>query len=219
MSIAIESPPLETFAELLEKLGDISPERILIHPPPGTATEDDVIVALEGPRKRICELIDGVLVEKAMGYAESVLASLLIEWMNAWIRPRNLGLVSSPDGTVRLWPGRVRIPDIAFVSWDRFPNRKRSPQPIPTLVPNLAVEILSVSNTKREMRLKREDYFRMGVGVAWEIDPEARTVTVYTAVEKPDAILTEADTLTVESILPGFSISLRDFFAELDRHG
>src|SRR5436190_22364348 len=111
----------ENLAELLERLGHVPLERIRMRPPPGTATEADVLAALEAPRKRLCELIDGVLVEKAMGYAESVLAAYLIFLLEAFVRPRNLGLVTAPDGTVRLWAGRVRIPDVADVSWDRLP--------------------------------------------------------------------------------------------------
>src|SRR5215472_13681135 len=87
---------LDTVADLLEYLGQIPPERILVRPAPGLATEADVLVALEAPRKRICELIDGVLVEKAMGYTESVLGMMLGELLNAFVRSRNLGLVAGP---------------------------------------------------------------------------------------------------------------------------
>ena len=142
---------IDNLAELVERLGDIPLERIRFHPPPGTATEADVLAALEAPRKRICELIDGVLVEKAMGYSESLLAVYLIVQLDAFVRPRNLGLVTAPDRTMRLWAGRVRIPDIAFTSWDRIPGRRRPVQPIPDLAPDLAVEVLSRSNTPAEM--------------------------------------------------------------------
>src|SRR5207249_5149480 len=54
----------ETLADLLEWLGGIPPERVWMHPFPGTATEEDLIAILDGPNKRICELVDGVLVEK-----------------------------------------------------------------------------------------------------------------------------------------------------------
>ena len=50
-------------------LGGIPLDRILFHPPPGTATEQDVID--QEARSRLCELVEGVLVEKAMGYLES----------------------------------------------------------------------------------------------------------------------------------------------------
>jgi Uma2 family endonuclease len=215
----ITAEPVDNIAELLERLGNVSPERIRMRPSPGTATEADVLEALEAPRKRICELIDGVLVEKAIGFTESLLGSYLIVLLNAFVRTRNLGLVTAPDGTIRLWAGRVRIPDVAFFSWDRMPGRRRPPEPIPTLVPDLAVEVLSRSNTPGEMLLKRQDYFRVGVRLAWEIDPRARTVAVYTSPEPPMAVLTAADTLDGGAVLPGFALPLADLFAELDRQG
>jgi Uma2 family endonuclease len=209
----------DNLAELLERLGHIPPERIRLRPPPGMATEADVLAALEGPHKRLCELIDGVLVEKPMGYTESILASYLIELLNAHVRPRNLGLVTAPDGTVRLWAGRVRIPDVAFFSWDRMPGRQRPREPIPTLAPDLAIEVLSGSNTAAEMQLKRDDYFAALVRLVWEIDPETRTIHVYTQPAAADRILTGADTLDGGAVLPVFTLAVTDLFAELDRQG
>src|SRR4029077_10077178 len=99
-----------------------------------------------------------------------------------------------------------------------MPGRARPHDAIPELSPNLAIEILSKSNTSREMELKRIDYFTSGVQVVWEIDPEDRTVAVYTGIH--DATdLTVKDTLTGDPVLPGFSLSLAEVFAELDRHG
>jgi Uma2 family endonuclease len=208
----------ENFAELLDLLGNVPLKRIRRFPPPGAATEADVLAALEAPRKRLCELIEGVLVEKVMGFRESVLAMFLVELLNAFIRPRNLGVVAGPDGTIRLFAGRVRIPDIAFVSWDRLPGRRVPTTPIPDLAPDLAAEILSPSNTSAEMALKRRDYFAARVRLVWEIDPDSRTVKVFTG---PDAvvILTVTDPLDGGDVLPGFTLPLRDLFAELDRQG
>ena len=210
--------PCEDFAELLDRLGHVPPERIRLQPPPGIATEADVLAALEAPRKRICELIDGVLVEKASGYSESVLATCLIVSLNTFVRPRNLGLVTAPDGTIRLWAGRVRIPDVAFTSWERMPNRRRPPEPIPSLAPDLAVEVLSISNTAAEMNLKRQDYFTAGVRLVWEVDPGTRTVSVYTA-SAESVVLTATAILDGGTVLPGFALPLRELFAELDRQG
>jgi Uma2 family endonuclease len=215
----IAPPEVGNLAELLERLGSVPPERIRMFPPPGTASEDDVLASLQEPHKRICELIDGVMVEKAMGYAESILAAYLIYLLEGFVRPRNLGLVTAPDGTIRLWAGRVRAPDVAFFSWERFADRRRPAEPIPTVAPDLAVEILSRSNPESEMLRKRKDYFQAGVSLVWEIDPETRTVSVFTSPAETDAILTEDGTLDGGKVLPEFTLSLRDFFAELDRRG
>jgi Uma2 family endonuclease len=213
-------PPLDqirTLADLLERLGDIPPDRVLVHPAPGQATEQDVI-DMEGRENRLVELVDGTLVEKAVGFRESILAAALCGFLRAFVLPRNLGLVSGPDGMMRLFPGLVRIPDVAFASWERFPDRRVPTGPIPALVPDLAAEVLSESNTAREMARKLREYFAAGVRLVWLIDPRARTVSAYTAPER-FTVLAETETLAGEPVLAGFTLPLRELFAELDRQG
>lgn len=211
------SPSIKTLAELLDRLGDVPLERIRVQPSFGAATVQDVI-DIERQEGKLCELVDGVLLEKVMGLIESALAGLLIEVLRAFVVPRNLGIVTAPDGTVELMSGLVRIPDVAFISWDRLPGRRYPVAPVPQLAPNLAIEVLSQSNTPGEMRVKRQDYFTAGVELVWEIDPDARTVAVYTSVTDVTT-LTVADTLDGGTVLPGFTMPLRNLFAELDRHG
>ena len=211
------SPPIDTLADLLDRLGNVPLHRIRIRPRPGSATIQDVI-DVERREGKLCELVEGVLVEKAMGYNESTLAGTLVGILNAFVAPRNLGLVAAPDGTVELIADLVRIPDVSFTRWDRFPGRRRTTAPIPRLVPNLAVEVLSRSNTLGEMAAKRRDYFAAGVELVWEIDPDTRTIDVYTSPTQ-STTLTVADTLDGGVALPGFSLPLSSLFAELDRQG
>jgi Uma2 family endonuclease len=215
--MATISSSIETLADLLDRLGGIPLERIRFRPFPGTATVQDVI-DIQRREGKLCELVDGVLLEKVMGLIESALAGLLIEVLRTFVVPRNLGIVTGADGTVELMSGLVRIPDVAFISWDRLPGRRYPTTPIPQLAPNLAVEVLSRSNTPGEMAGKRQDYFSAGVELVWEIDPDARTVAVYTSITDVTT-LTQTDTLDGGSMLPGFTLPLQDLFAELDRHG
>jgi hypothetical protein len=89
---------------------------------------------------------------------------------------------------MRLGTGLVRIPDVSFISWDRMPGRQIPARPIPDLVPDLAVEVLSEGNTDKEMERKRGEFFRAGVRLAWFIDPVDRTAVVYTAPGQSTAI-------------------------------
>lgn len=77
MTTALDTPkPIRTLADLLERLGGIAADRVLFQPSPGRATEADLIDV--GRREdRLCELVDGVLVEKAIGFRESLLAVAL----------------------------------------------------------------------------------------------------------------------------------------------
>jgi Uma2 family endonuclease len=213
----VASRPIRTLADLLARLGGVPLDRIRFRPSPGTATVQDVIAILDH-EGMICELIEGVLVEKAMGLKESTLAGFLLTLLNTFIIPRNLGLVTGEGGTMELAADLVRIPDVAFISWDRLPGRRIPSAPVPRLAPNLAVEVLSRSNTPGEMKAKRQDYFAAGVELVWEIDPEKRTVAVYTS-PTTATTLGPADTLDGGPVLPGFTLPLADLFAQLDRQG
>ena len=202
--------------KLCQHLGGIDPKRIRIHPVPGTATVADVI-DIQDHEGVLCELIDGVLVEKIMGLPKSVFGSAVIALLYAFVVPRNLGIVTSAGGTFELMPGLVRIPDVAFTSWDRVPGGRQPTAPVPGLVPNLAIEVLSPSNTPGEMALKRRDYFASGVELVWEIDPESRTIRVFTSPANART-LTVAEILDGGAVLPGFMVPVGQVFAELDRH-
>lgn len=206
-----------TLDDLLEHLGGIAPVRVLFRPLPGTATEADLILANAGKRG-LFELVDGVLVEKGMGYNESALALVIAGLLRAFIVPRNLGLVSGADGMMRLFPGLVREPDVAYVSWARVPGGRYPTEPIAGFAPDLAVEVLSRSNTKAEMARKRREYFEAGVRLVWEVDPRARTVAVYETPEQA-TVLDASATLDGGEMLPGFALPLIELFAELDRRG
>jgi Uma2 family endonuclease len=208
---------IRTLADLMKRLGDVPLDRIRFHPFPGSATVADV-VRIQEQEGRLCELVVGVLLEKTVGLKESLLAGWLLTLLNAFVRPKNLGIVTPPDGTLQLVTGLVRIPDVAFLKWDRFVDRRLPDDPVPLVVPNLAVEVLSTSNTRTEMAIKRTDYFQTGVELVWEIDPRRRTVTVYTSLTD-STTLDINDTLDGGSVLPGFQLPLTELFGELDRQG
>lgn len=207
MSAAVSAP--RTIGDLLRRLGDIPADRVRFTPPPGTATIADVAA------HRMCELIDGTLVEKSMGWTESLLAMALGSCLREYLKHHPLGVVTGPDSTQEIRPDLVRIPDVSFFSWDRIPGRRLPREPVPALVPDLAVEILSVSNTAAEMARKRAEYFQSGVRLVWMIDPRTRTVEVFDS-PSSKTLLHESDRLIGGDLLPGFEIDLNVFFGELD---
>lgn len=213
MSIA-ERPSTElTINDLAELFGAMPAWRIRNVPAPGTATEDDVI-EIADHEDRLCELIDGVLVEKTVGYDESCLTVELIALLHNFVKAHKLGKVSGPDGMMRLFPGLVRIPDVAFVSTKSLAKRRGS-RKLPHLVPDLAVEVLSEGNTPKEMSRKLDDYFEAGVRLVWFVNPRKRTVEIFTARES-STTLRENETLTGGKVLPGFSLPLTELFADVE---
>ena len=215
--MSISSPPIRTFADFLDRIGDIPSDRIRFQPAPGTATLQDVL-AIQEHEGRLCELVEGVLVEKVMGYKESRLAGYLFTYLNVFIMDRNLGILTPPDGLMELAPHLVRIPDIAFCSWDRLPDRAGPTEAVPRLGPNLAVEILSKSNTRGEMAAKRRDYFAAGAELVWEIDPEKQLAVIYTSPTQATT-LGITDQLDGGTVLPGFTLELKKLFADMERRG
>jgi hypothetical protein len=85
---------------------------------------------------------------------------------------------------------------------------------IGTLVPDLAIEVLSAGNTEGEMRRKLHDYFTAGVRLVWYIDPRTRPAKAYTA-ENACSEVSAADSLSGGDVLPGFVLPLRELFGGL----
>jgi Uma2 family endonuclease len=199
-----------TADEWWDSLGRVPMNRIVFDPLPGTATEQDV-TRLDDHEDRLCELVDGTLVEKAMGFEESLIAIRIGYLLSVFIIPRKLGLISGEGGMMRILKGRVRIPDVAFISFDRLPNRRPPQGPIPNLAPDLAVEVLSESNTRQEMSIKLSEYFKAGTRLVWYVDPKAKSVNVYTSPDQVQSLTMDA-ILTGGDVLPGFETPVSAIF-------
>ena len=204
-----------TVEDLMDRFGPIAHARVRQDPPPGSATERDV-VEIHEREGRLYELAEGVLVEKVAGVQESFLAVVVGGHLSTFADRHDLGFVLGADGLAHLAPGLVRIPDVAFVSWRRYPTRRVPLLPMLDFAPDLAVEVLSPSNTQREMQRKLSDYFGAGVTTVWYVDPVQRQVQVYDGVDR-STLVTQDQVLTGEPVLPGFTLNLRELFARLAR--
>jgi Uma2 family endonuclease len=208
--------PGATFADVQKRLGGIPASRIHLHPQPGTATIRD-LERLDRKTLGTCELIDGVIVEKQKGWYESLVASVLIELLAPHVRAHQLGIVLGSDAVLRLFPQQARAPDVCFVSKRRLHQYKPSRnKPIPVLIPDLAVEVLSKSNTPKEIELKLRQYFSSGVRLAWVIDPKRRIATIHTSLTERSAIELNG-VLDGGKVVPGFRVHLRELFARADQ--
>lgn len=207
-------PQFETLEDLLLDLGGVSPRRVRLTPAPGAATARDVVRLYE-KHKRLYELVDGTLVEKAMGARESFIAAALIQIISNYSDAHDrLGMTLGEAGTLKLMNGLVRIPDVSFTRWDRVPGGCVPREPIPELAPDLAVEVLSESNTPREMERKLKEYFLAGVKLVWFVNPDDRTVRAFTSPEVVER-LTVADDLDGGEVLPGFRVPVARLFEGL----
>ena len=153
--------------------------------------------------ERRLELIDGEVHEKMSprwGHGE-----LAIELAFA-LRP--FGFSSTEPRAIipeaPAWGPSAPIPDRAF---DKSTRPK--PHEWMTRPPDIVVELLSIGQSRTEMRAKAAIYVEFGVPCVWVFDLERQTVDVYERAERRG--LAAADQLTCET-LPGFSERIGDLF-------
>lgn len=160
------------------------------------------------------EVINGERVEVAgmAAYAGS-LASILAGMINQIAMPKKLG-IAVMEVLFDFGPGRShRRPDVAYMKWDRWqsqPNPQQDP-PAWKMAPNLAIEMISPSNTAEEIQLKIIDYFEAGVELVWVFYPRQECCQVNESLNA-SVILHRGDELSAGSILPAFRIKLTDLF-------
>lgn len=174
----------------------------------------DIRPVLDEP---LYEMDNGEKYEVApMGVFAATIASMLSGWMNAFAAPRQLGFAVTE--TVFEWDsekGKLqRRPDVAFIRFDRWqpPSDWQNDPPAFKVVPNLAVEAISPTNTADGVETKIVEYFDAGVELVWVIDPRHQRIYVY---ESPSqaTILLLGDELDGGKVLPGFKVKLSDLFA------
>ena len=193
----------------------VPPYRVLLNPPPGTARVRDVIRHVDGPNKRLVELVEGTLVEKAMSAESSYLAMLLVHWLYDHVE--NLGdpgMILGPNGMLRIMPKLVRAPDVSFTSWDKIGSKKVPTKSVPHLVPDLAIEVNSPGNRRVEMQRKLGEYRNAGIEEIWIVYPKFRSIRVYLP-GVPSVRYGSGDAIA-SAVFPGFQFSLAKLFEKLD---
>jgi Uma2 family endonuclease len=123
--------------------------------------------------------------------------------VGGYARSNRLGIVLSNDTGVitERHPDTVRGPDVAFWSSARMPQLKVDGYI--EVAPDLAIEVLSPSNTMKKTKEKIAEYFVAGAKMAWVIDPHRRSAVVFDAIDNTK-VLSEDDELDGGEALPGF---------------
>jgi Uma2 family endonuclease len=155
------------------------------------------------------EVEDGKIVElPPMGAYETLIATELVWYVSGFCRKKRLGRAVNEMLFDLPVVKRQRRPDVAFVSYKRWPRTRRVPSTEAwEVVPDLAVEVVSRSNTAGEMLKKVREYFRAGVRLVWVIFPDAAEIHVYVS-PKSIEVLHSRDELRGEPVLPGFRLRL-----------
>ena len=160
------------------------------------------------------EVVNGQVVETPpMGAFESTFASDLVVYLGQFALSQKLGRVVSevlfllnPEARLK------RRPDIAFVSYERWDRKRRVPRSEAwDVIPDLAIEVVSESNSAEEVLNKIREYFAAGVRQVWVIYPTDEQLYLYTSPTQ-NCILTRADDLDGGDVLPGFRMPLATLF-------
>jgi Uma2 family endonuclease len=160
------------------------------------------------------ELVRGEVRRMSLtGFEHGVICLEIGRVLGNFVMEHKLGLVFAAETgfVVETNPDSVLGADVAFVGAERLAGVK-NPEKFVPFAPDLAVEVLSPSNTVREMEEKIDLYFGAGSRLVWIISPKRRTVSIYTSPLEVK-ILSERDTLDGGDVLPGFSYELSKLFA------
>jgi len=176
--------------------------------PTRTWSEAELMSLPRDGRKR--ELVDGEIVVSPAGYVHGIVIVKLTWRLAAHVEQAGLGAVV--DSSTGLWmpSGNLRSPDLAFTARQRLPPDV--PDAFATIVPDLAVEVLSPGDSKRLIREKIAEYLSAGVRLAWVIDPRSRSAQIH----RPGASVVEIDergVLDGADVVPGFRCLLADILA------
>jgi Uma2 family endonuclease len=158
------------------------------------------------------ELSDGRVVrEPAPGMRHGHLASRLAALLRRFGEDRDLGLTFVDTGfTLASDPPTVRVPDVAFVSNDRVP-REGLADAFGEGAPDLAVEVVSPSNSASGIQRKAMQYMDGGARLVWVVDPAGATVTVYRSRSKI-RILAGDEVLSGDDVLPDLQVPVSELF-------
>jgi Uma2 family endonuclease len=189
------------------------PEIMDLLPAPGEWTESDYYPFSE--RGRLVELSDGNLEvpDLPTEYHQLILLRLSVA-LHLFVTANKLGQIRFAPLPVRLWSGKIREPDLMFMSSEHAARVGQY-----WGVPDLAVEILSPGTAYKDREIKRKEYARAGVTEYWIVDPEARTIDLMRGCaggndyESTERFHTGGKLSS--GLFPGFALPLAELFAEM----
>ena len=160
------------------------------------------------------ELVKGELIRMSLAGSEhGVVTMNLAGPLHSYVKRNNLGRVYAAETGFKLEsdPDTVRAPDIAFVGRAPGFGSETEITGYRDGAPDLAVEVLSPNDRLRKVEAKVRQWLDTGAQMAWVVDPQRRTVTVYRSPDQID-VLTEKDNLSGDDVVPGFEIHVADIF-------
>ncbi|MHC5544092.1 Uma2 family endonuclease [Singulisphaera rosea] len=183
-----------------------------------TATDPPLDATTLEPRggEALYEVVDGQVVEKPpMGAYSTWIASLLCRSLSPYAKAHGLGRVMVEMlFRIDVPTNLQRRPDLAYLSYERWPRGRQVPDEAAwDIVPDLAVEIVSPTNSANEVMAKGLEYFQAGVRGVWVIYPRLSLVYLYDSPTTPK-VLRPGDEIDGGAILPGFRLPVATLFED-----
>jgi Uma2 family endonuclease len=199
-----QEPPREVW--LISRYEPRKRKRVLLTP----EDEEKILSSSE------YEIVNGELYERPLPNPEHSRIQLKLgAKLLSFVEENDLGMAYT-ECHYELAMKLTRVPDVAFVSFDRFPESGEPKDSRWRIPPDLAVEIVSPNDIWQEVYEKIDDYLRTGVKQVWVISPEQKILSVYRS-RKDVTILTEEDDLISKDVLPGFHLKLSELFRQPKR--
>jgi Uma2 family endonuclease len=191
-------------------------ELALDYPRQGEWTEDEY---LSLDTNRLVELTDGVLEFLPMPKpSHARLSRFISDLLRGFVASKALGDVFWAPFSVRVGTGKLREPDIVFLSHQRIPR-----EDVPPDGADLVVEVVSAGgqHRDRDLRVKRKEYALAGIPEYWIVDPDSQSITVLTLVDNAYAVHGEfrAGSHATSVLLPGFQVDTTAAFAAANPFG
>ncbi|XZN98370.1 MAG: Uma2 family endonuclease [Microcoleus sp.] len=162
------------------------------------------------------EIVNGELIDMGNRSAKhGYVCSILMILLGGYVRIQKLGAMFDSSTAFKMKSGNKRSPDVSFMAKERLQGLEELPDGFLEGAPDLAVEILSPSNTVEEIHNKLVEYFENGARLVWVINPKEKYVLVYRSSQEPDRLLKSVDSLDGEEIVSGFTLPVAELFQKL----
>lgn len=170
--------------------------------------------------KQRCEIVDGTMyMPPGPNLSHQWILQRFFRALAEFVEDHGIGIVlpAPLDVMISRQPLRVRQPDVLYLNFQRTGIRERADvigMNFLEAAPDLTVEVLSPSNTRREVQGKLEDYRHIGVYECWLVSPEAETVEIISLTgQEPESVAIFGVDATLRSeLLPGIALNLREAF-------
>jgi len=163
------------------------------------------------------EIVNGELIDMGNRSAKhGYVCSILMILLGGYVHSQKLGAMFDSSTAFKMKSGNKRSPDVSFMAKERLQGLDDLPDGFLEGAPDLAVEILSPSNTVEEIHNKLVEYFDNGARLVWVIHPKEQYVLVYRSAQEPDRLLKSVDSLDGEDIVPEFTLAVAELFQKLD---